>query len=397
MNRRYDFDWLRAFGAVRVVVAHCAGLFSSWAPAFGNIQRSKLISELLWNLNLWLMPLFMLLAGASVWYTLRKRSNRQYLSERLLHLGLPFILLTLSFGMPMAYYSQSSTGQFSGSLVDFYLHFFSLFPGSTFHLWFLAYLLMYALLTLPLFRFLQGAVGRQLIDRLARACQRPGGLYLFALPLLVVQLALSGLSPVPPLAAPPNDWTRFVSLLLVFIFGYVLLSDARFQEAIARQWRLALVVAGATSAVMFMIAWPDDFDLARSVPLNYSPQYAAFWAVFALSTWSWLVTWLGFGQRFLNVNHPLLKRASAASYPLYLLHPLFTLPGLLLVAHWQADAFIAFLMLTTTVLVGTLALTAILNRWRVTRFLLGLKTEPRTTQADGIERGQRTLVQSIAS
>jgi peptidoglycan/LPS O-acetylase OafA/YrhL len=53
-NRRYDFDWLRFFGAVMVVVAHCSGLFSPWAPPFGNIQKNKLFSELLWNLNLWL-------------------------------------------------------------------------------------------------------------------------------------------------------------------------------------------------------------------------------------------------------------------------------------------------------------------------------------------------------
>src|SRR5512146_2721079 len=97
MKRRYDFDWRRAVGAVRVVVAHCAGVFGAWFPSFGSFQKNKIIDELLWNLNVWLMPLFMLLAGASAWYALEKRSNRQYLRERLLHLGLPLLVLMPTF------------------------------------------------------------------------------------------------------------------------------------------------------------------------------------------------------------------------------------------------------------------------------------------------------------
>lgn len=83
MNRRYDFDWLRAVGAVRVVVAHCTMLFSPWVPPFGNIHKNKLFSEIGWNLNLWLMPPFMVLAGGSAWFALRKRSSGLYLREHL--------------------------------------------------------------------------------------------------------------------------------------------------------------------------------------------------------------------------------------------------------------------------------------------------------------------------
>jgi glucan biosynthesis protein C len=377
-DRRYDFDWLRVLGAVLVVVAHCSGLFSAWAPTFGDIQKSKLFSELLWNLNLWLMPLFMLLAGASVWYTLRKRTNGEYLRERTLHLGLPLVILTLTFGIPMAYWSQSSTGQFSGSLSEFYLRFFDIFPAGTFHLWFLAYLFIYALLTLPLFRFLQTACGRMLIGRLGSACQHTGGLYLFALPLLVVQLALSGLSPLAPLAAPPNELAHFVLLLLAFVFGYILISDAHFQQAIARQWLLHLAVALAASALMFAFAWPDNFDISY-VPIDYSWPYVAFWTLFAIGCWSMLLAWLGVGQRFLNVNSRILSLAAPLSYPLYLLHPLVLAPATLLVARWQAPALLAFLVETSGVLIGTFALTALLKRWRIARYVLGLKVEtPRT-------------------
>ena len=179
-----------------------------------------------------------------------------------------------------------------------------------------------------------------------------------------------------PLSAPPNEWTRFGLLLVDFIFGYILLSDARFQLAVAQQWLFALVIALATSAVMFAIAWPDDFDLTRGVPMDYSWRYVGFWTLFALSSWSWLVAWLGFGQRMLNVNHPLLKPAAAMSFPLYLLHPLVMLPALLLISQWQAAALPAFSVLTASVLLGTLALAALLKHWPIACYLLGLKSEP---------------------
>jgi len=337
------------------------------------------LSEIAWNLNLWLMPLFLLLAGASAWYTLSKRSNRQYLRERLVHLGLPLLILVLTFAVPATYLMQIWTGQFSSSLVVFYLHFFDS-NLSLFHLWFLAYLLIYSLVTLPLFRFLQSRAGRRLIDRLARVCQSMGGLYVFALPLLIVQLALYGLAPQTLSLVLSNDWTRFTSLLLEFIFGYILISEPRFQSAIASQWKVALAVALAASALMFAIAWQDGFDPYRDLPTDYSWRYAAFWTVFVFGSWSWLIAWLGFGQRFLNVNRPLLKQATAASFPLYLLHPMVVIPSALVVTQWTANGLVAALMLTTIVLAGTLALTAVLGRWRVARFMLGLKTGSASSQ-----------------
>lgn len=400
MNRRYDFDWLKIFGAVMVVIAHCAGSFSPWIsttenlqayPEFSTVQPSKIFSELLWNLNLWLMPMFMLLAGASVWYTLSKRSNRQYLHERLLHLGLPLFILMFALVIPSAYWMRSSMGQFSGSLLDFYLHFFDgIAPTGNFtmfHMWFLVYLLIYVLLTLPLFRFLQSNVGQALIDKLARACQRPGGIYLFVLPLLIVQLALSGIFPTPEFPALVNDGPRFIWLLLVFIFGYILISDARFQSAIAKQGRLALVVTLATSVVMFAIAWQDNFNPYRDLPVDYSWTYVGFWTLFTICSWSWLIVLFGFGQQFLNVNHGLLKYASAISYSLYLLHPLIWIPSMFLVLRWQVNTFVVFFAQTVLVLAGTLALTAVLQRWSVTRFLLGLKTTTAPSQSMVLHKG----------
>ena len=42
-------------------------------------------------ISVWHMPLLFLLAGASTYFALRKRSNRQYVGERVLRLVVPFV------------------------------------------------------------------------------------------------------------------------------------------------------------------------------------------------------------------------------------------------------------------------------------------------------------------
>jgi hypothetical protein len=44
------------------------------------------------------------------------------------------------------------------------------------------------------------------------------------------------------------------------------------------------------------------------------------------------------------------------------------MPGLFLVSQWQSNALVAFLVLMTIDLTGTLALIVILKRWRITRY-----------------------------
>jgi hypothetical protein len=136
-------------------------------------------------------------------------------------------------------------------------------------------------------------------------------------------------------------------------------------------------VALGTWAVLAAIAWPESYNPYRDLPTDYSWRYVAFWTLFVASSWSWLLAWLGIGQRYLNVNHPILKRASAASLPLYLLHPLVLFPSILLVARLQLSVWLGPWVLMGLVLAGTLALSALLARVPLARFLLGLRANAR--------------------
>ena len=229
--RRHDLDALRGIGAMLVVLAHCALVFSPWTEVVQISPQHKLFSELVWFLNPWLMPLFMLLAGASAFFALRRRTDAQYLRERA---GLLLTLLVgvFVFVIPSVYIMRATEGKFQGSLLSFYPHYLEgIQPAGNFtllHLWFLAYVVVYTLITLPLFRYLQGTQGRALTGRLAELSGRRGGLLLMALPLVVLQLGFAGRFPDSEFPVIVNDGFRFFTLLYFFICGYIFISDERF-------------------------------------------------------------------------------------------------------------------------------------------------------------------------
>ena len=140
--RRHDLDALRGIGAMLVVLAHCALVFSPWTEVVQISPQHKLFSELAWFLDPWLMPLFMLLAGASAFFALRRRTDAQYLRAAAPACCFTLLVGVFVFVIPSVYIMRATEGKFQGSLLSFYPHYFEgIQPAGNFtllHLWFLA-------------------------------------------------------------------------------------------------------------------------------------------------------------------------------------------------------------------------------------------------------------------
>lgn len=119
----------------------------------------------------WIMPLFFILSAFSTYYALKARGPGTFIKERLKRLGIPFLLGTFVFLIPVQVYIERFTnGQFSGSFLQFYPHYFEGWYGfggnfawMGLHLWYLQVLLIFSLLVLPLFLLLNksGLVGKK--------------------------------------------------------------------------------------------------------------------------------------------------------------------------------------------------------------------------------------------
>jgi glucan biosynthesis protein C len=103
--RKHYIDWLRNLGILYLFPFHTARLFDSMEPNYIKGETS-LLCDLLIQASMWFMPLLFLISGMSTYYSLKKRSNRQYIRERISRLLVPFIFGLLFIVPPQAYNAE---------------------------------------------------------------------------------------------------------------------------------------------------------------------------------------------------------------------------------------------------------------------------------------------------
>ena len=320
-QRSPEIDLLRVVALVSVFAAHAAQPFNPWdvwhvqAP-----QPSKWLGELVLFFAPWVMPLFVLLAGASAWYSLGKRSVPAYLDERVTRLIIPLAAGILLVVPPQVYFDRRQHGRFDGSFAEFYPHFFDgVYPRGNFtwaHLWFLGILALLALITLPLFRWLRGDAGRRAMTWVASVCDRPGAILLLAIPMIGVRATLWLIFPhARPITI---DWSNRTTLFATFVSGYMLAGEPRLMAVVDRQWKLALAVALTFATGMFAWAWPGDFT--QRFPVPFSPRFVVVWSTYALGGWAWCVALLGAARTVPWGSAAPITRSRGLLNPFYILH-----------------------------------------------------------------------------
>lgn len=373
-ERRYDLDWLRVLAVLLLLYFHAAAVFytGDLGEFYVKNERSSIEMEcFILFVHQWHMPLFFLLSGAGTWFALSSRTAGEYVIERCKRLFIPFIFGTLVIVPPQVYYRLLSNPNYQDSYIQFYPQFFNgIRPQGNFewgHLWFIIYLFIFSLLALPLFLHLRQKNNQNLISNLAAFLEKPGAIFLLALPLAIIEAALR-----PRWYGFQNlydDWGNFFLYLFYFIYGYLICADARFEKAIDKHLRIALILAVVSMSV-FLGLWASNIIPER----GYSPGYVLYQMFRGINSWFWIVALLGLGRKYLNFNNWVLQYANQAAYPFYILHQTVVVAIAFYVVRWQISITGKFLIISTTSLIATIALYDLLVKpINVTRFLFGLK------------------------
>jgi glucan biosynthesis protein C len=362
--RRHDIDWLRIAAVFMLIPYHSSRLFDVLEAYYvKDAQTSVAMTGIRTFLDPWGMPLLFVIAGAASWLALRRRTGAQYTRERTLRLLIPLFFGLAVIVPPQAYIAWLGQGH-AGPYCRFYRQYWIIHPedltGFTGmftlgHLWFILFLFVFSLVALPLFLYLKGPSGRRAIGRLAGLCQRPGAIFLFAIPLWVTE-ALPGLDGVNPFA-----------YILLFIAGFVLFADPRFQVALDRSWRWALGLGTITLAAVMAVR------LSSIQFVAYSWQSTLFDLLRYFTTWAWVIGLLGFGHRYLNRTNRFLPYLNAAAYPFYILHQTVIVLIGFYVVRWGIGIFPKFVIVAIAATGITLGLCELVRRWNVTRSILGMK------------------------
>jgi glucans biosynthesis protein C len=315
-TRRYDLDWLRVLAFILLILYHTGMFFVSWEYHVKNDVISEPMEMPMLFLNQWRMPLLFLISGSAVYFALGRRSAGRFSFERIKRLLLPLAFGMLVIVPPQIYFERLQKGENVGAYLDYYprVFHFQPYPEGDFswhHLWYLAYILVFSFLALPLFRYLRSDAGRKALDRLTAFLARPVTVFLFVIPLWVSDALLR-----PYWETTHNllaDWANFSFSLLLFIYGFVLSSNARFATLMAnmRWWTLGLALIIVTSLyAFFWIEWPEP-----------SATGMVFYRLLKdLNLWCWLLALMGFARQHLSFNNSFLRYANEAVYPFYILH-----------------------------------------------------------------------------
>jgi glucans biosynthesis protein C len=369
--REYGLDWLRVFAFSLLILYHSGMGFVSWDFHLKNPEQSRVLEFFMLLCNRWRLPLLFFISGAGVCFSLRRRSWGQFAGERLRRLGIPLLVGMFVIVPPQIYFERLFKGaQFS--YAQFYPTVFQLVPYpqgslSWHHLWFVAYILVFSLVGIPLFAGLRSQWGQRALGWMVRTFEAcPPLLYLIQIPNLLVSVTLGPHWPTTHNLT--SDWANLTGSFLTFLWGFVMASNRGFLDLITRRRREFLLV-GLAVAGLFFGAGPTG--LTRSWP---PAAQGWFWSIVnGYYGLTWILLLLGYARAMITRPSRVLSYATEAVYPFYIFHQTITLAALYCVIPWQIGLWPKFTLVAFVTFAGSWVLFEIVRRITPLRPLFGLK------------------------
>lgn len=396
--RRPELDVLTTLIVFSLAFFHTASIFNGYQLVVNQAQgqlTSILASFFVYGEFLWIMPVMMFVAGIAIHHSLRRRSAGQFVQERLLRLGIPFLTGLVLANPPQIYYFLKFSQGLQESFLRFYPRYwdikFSLlaFPYfleprggeltfNVIHLWFLIFLLVYTLLLVPLLLYLRRPAAARAVAWVGGVFSRRYAIFLWAIPIALLE-ALVG-------AIWPSGWCRWI-WPFILLYGYLCAGDERLIAALVRHRTAGLVWGGIGFLLLF--AGMGALTMSQVDPwLDRGLAAMAFRLAKGTTSWFLVVGITGLathlGQRArARAAAPAAKpgfwaRVTAygreAQLPYYVLHQTPIIIIGYYVVQWPIGALPKFLIISLASLVLVMLVYELLiRRIRFLRFLFGMK------------------------
>jgi hypothetical protein len=327
MTRRHDIDALRVIAFSLLILYRVGMLYVAPVKDWGFHLKSAHLAEWLQYpmlfLNRWRMELLFLISGLAMHFLRGRLSLPALAWKRTVRLLLPLI-----FGMlvvvPIQPYVQGRAEHaiapgFLAFLPYYWTHAYRAYGLTWNHLWYLAYLWPYTMLLLVLLPALESSPGR----RLRAAATRLRGwplLILPALPLLAFGVLLQ--RRFPETHALSGDWWAHAIYATMFLYGYLIGTDAALWAEFAQLRRRSLALAlGCFAIYLFLDKFAGHLLAHRVLATWVEPTGFALWHVTRyFYLWSAIAAVLGWGHAYLDRPFRWLPYAREAVYPCYVLH-----------------------------------------------------------------------------
>lgn len=320
------------------------------------------------------MPLLFFVSGFISCLLLDRLKTRQFVVQRFNRLIIPTAFGTFFLAAPQIYFERRLQGVEFGYL-EFYRTFleFQWWPQGNFHwlhLWFIPYLFVYNLASVPIYRLLQQAkipLLEMFISRHARTLIA-GYIILAIIPYTFLSVRF------PVTYDLIHDYARhsfFIFFILAGLFAY------RFQtilDVIEQSRKQLFQLALAAMLAINVIRWNGwEPQNLWSDWLNHPLSYA-YIALLNINSWLWALMLLGYGRRYLNRGSFWLTYANKAVFPFYILHQtVIVVVGYYVVQTQDNAAFKYLFLLVACFLLTTAIYHLYIRPFKIMRFLFGSK------------------------
>lgn len=298
--RKHYVDNLRWIILLILIPYHAAQAWNTWGePNYIYFGGNRFISSIIVFFSPYFMPLLFVLAGVSTKFALQKRTNKEYLVERVKRLFVPLVFGTIVLMPIMTYLADRFNYSYSGGFVEHYAIFFTKYTDligadggfSLGQFWFLLYLFIISVVGVGVITLSKRIVLKsEIIIPFWLVC-----LLGLPLPLLSELLSIGGKS--------------LVEYMYLFMLGYYVFADEKnINKAEKNCWLLFGIGFVATILNTYLFTWADkEFALMNTVT-----KY--------VSEWIMIIALLGLAKKYWNVSGKVADYMNKRSFLFYIYH-----------------------------------------------------------------------------
>jgi glucans biosynthesis protein C len=348
-------DNLRVGLITLVIVGHMAityGAFGSWYyHEEGEVSDVfAILALLLLGVGAsFLLGLFYMISGYFTPGPYDRKGSGLFLADRLKRLGIPLFLYAVVIN-PLVTYWAAAHGGYEGSFWEYApSHLPDLTNASVGPLWFVEALLIFSIVYALVRLVTKGAPPSP--DRPRAPIPRNRSIALFALLLGLTTFVARTWAPMgwwwEPVHQEPGHWPQYAAFFAIGVVAYRHNWLASLATAQARPWRwVALALApGLPALAVAAGALRGEMDPAVAGGFTWLSLAYSLWEGL-MGTAMVIVVLVWCRDRF-NRQGRLLRSMSAASYAVYVLHPLLIVPLALKLSGIQLNLGIKFVLVTS--------------------------------------------------
>ncbi|MDG1857845.1 MAG: acyltransferase [Emcibacteraceae bacterium] len=370
-KRQHFLDWLRVLAFLYLVFFHTGMMFVEWPFHIESGHDSEILKAFMMLTTTWRLDLLFLVSGVAISVMMTKMSIKGFLGQRMIKLFIPLFFACAVVVAPQPYFEAVQKGLLGPGFWEFwtekYFHFTwlegMLTPWPTYnHMWYVLYLLLYTVLLVPIFIFINSDRGVLALKSLEQWLIK-GTRVLWAPFILYLSVYFyTGHNEITH--AIWDDWFAHFVYAYILILGVLFVRMPECWKAFddIRFYSLAVALL-SYGLIMIKYNWNTPLDAIQ-------------WDLIEMiMKWSWPAALIGFARHYLNFTNGFIRYGNSVVYPFFILHQTITIIIGFYIIDWGLNGVGEFICIAFGTIALSLALIElVIKRSNILRICFGLKT-----------------------